>query len=196
VFNTDADYRRLFPKLFDQKAYTTDPDLNAGMTFENNPSFKGNLMRIAVKLFETDNKGEFEPLNMKHEFVHYLDMRYNWASAGTEPNDWWMEGLAQYIGNSDDEKDALKAVKKNKFTLKSIMNEDNEDNSNEKASSKKYDGGMMVITFMFDKHITDMEFFLDIIRNGEYDEKYDKWRKESSNKYNTEFSKWIVSKKN
>jgi microbial collagenase len=192
VFDTDALYRELFPKLFDQATYD-DPDTNAGMCFENNPNFKGNLCRIALKIFK-DLEG-FEILNVKHEFIHYLDMRYNWASFGKEPNDWWMEGLAEYLGNVEDEKDHIKTVKKYKFTLKSIMSSDNEDNSNQKASDKKYAGGSLVIKFMFDKHIDEINSFLEIIRNGEYETNYDLWRKNFMNKYNIEFSKWIVSLK-
>lgn len=194
IFDNDALYQDLFPKLFDNKPYK-DEDLNAGMCFENNPAFAGNLMRIALKVFK-DVDG-FEIINIKHEFTHYLDMRYNWAGVGVEPNDWWMEGLAEYIGNGEieNEKADIKTIKKRKFTLKKIMGNDNQDNSNEAASDQKYAGGRLVIKFMFDKHLDDINTFLEIIRNGEYDTKYDKWRKDFSNKYNVEFSKWIVSLK-
>lgn len=53
----------------------------------------------------------------------------------------------------------------------------------------------MVLKFMFEKHTDEMENFLEIIRNGEYEEKYDNWKKAFVNKYNVEFSKWIVSVK-
>jgi microbial collagenase len=194
VFDTDALYKEMFPKLFDFGAYK-DAYLNAGMCFENNPAFKGNLMRIALKIFDNMEDGEFEIINIKHEFTHYLDMRYNWAGVGTEPNDWWMEGLAEYLGNPGEEKEHIKVVKKNKFTLKKIMGSDSQDNSDQKAADKKYSGGSLVIKFMFEEHIDDINAFLDIIRNGEYDTKYENWRKAFVAKYNVEFSKWIVKLK-
>jgi microbial collagenase len=194
VFDTDALYREMFPKLFDFGAYK-DAYLNAGMCFENNPAFKGNLMRIALKIFDNIEDGEFEIINIKHEFTHYLDMRYNWAGVGTEPNDWWMEGLAEYLGNSQEEKEHIRIVKKNKFTLKKIMGSDSQDNSDEKAADKKYSGGSLVIKFMFEEHVDDINNFLEIIRNGEYDTKYEKWRKAFVAKYNVEFSKWVVKLK-
>lgn len=132
VFDTDKLYQEMFPKLFDTKAYK-DPDINAGMCFENNPSFEGNIIRIALKIFKYED-GTNDIANAKHEFVHYLDMRYNWASVGFEPNDWWMEGLAEYFGNPDSEEDHIKVIKKRKFTLKKIMGSDNHDNSNELVS--------------------------------------------------------------
>ncbi len=192
VFDTDELYKEMFPKLFDLKAFN-DPDLNAGMCFENNPTFKGNIVRIALKKF-TD-LDEFEILNVKHEFTHYLDMRYNWASVGIEPNDWWMEGLAEYLGNPSNEKDAIKIVKRKKFTLKTILKGTKSDNSVAGAEDIRYSGGHMVIKYMFDKRTKEMEELLEIIRNDTDEDKYNKWVKDFVAKYNVDFSKWIVSLK-
>jgi hypothetical protein len=192
IFENDAQYRDLFPKLFDTRTYS-DPDLNAGMCFENNPAFKDNIARIALKIFNDENG--INILNVKHEFVHYLDMRYNWASTGIEPNDWWMEGLAEYLGNPDDEKEHIRLVKKYRFTLKNIMSNDNTDNSNEAASNKKYSGGNLVVKFMFDNHINEIEAFLDIVRNAQDEDKYKKWKKAFIQKYNVAFSKWVAKLK-
>ena len=192
VFDTDDLYKEMFPKLFDHKAFN-DADLNAGMCFENNPSFKGNIVRIALKRFKDID--EFEILNLKHEFIHYLDMRYNWASVGLEPNDWWMEGLAEYFGNPDHEKEDIKIIKRKKYTLKTIMKGTKNDNSVSGAEELRYSGGHMVIKYMFDKRIKEMEELVDIIRNENDEEKYNKWIKDFVAKYNVDFSKWIVSLK-
>jgi hypothetical protein len=55
--------------------------------------------------------------------------------------------------------------------------------------------GSLVIKFMFEKHVDEINVYLDIKRNGEYDTKYENWCKAFLAKYNVKFSKWVVKLK-
>ena len=193
VVNNDDIYRYAGEKFYETTVHT-DNDYNAGICMENNPERKDNKARILIRIDNKNDPEKFEIVNLSHEYMHYLDMRYNWASVGFEPNDWWMEGLAEYVGNPQSYEDALKNIKKKKISFYKILKEGREGNENDEASTIKYDGGHLVIAFLFEKHIDDINTFTEMIRYGDYD-KYNKWVTALDKKYGKEFKSWVASQK-
>ena len=190
----DDDIYRYAGEFFYETSVHKENVFNAGICMENNPSRKGNKARILIRIDDRKDPKNFEILNLKHEVTHYLDMRYNWANVGYEPNDWWMEGLAEYVGNPNDYADALKNIKKKKTSFYKILKEGREGNENDEASTIKYDGGHLIITFLFEKHIDEIVAFTDLIRYGDYD-KYDAWVNNLDKKYGKQFKTWLAAQK-
>ncbi|MFC6632782.1 collagenase [Microbulbifer taiwanensis] len=98
VFDNYSQYNRYGQLLFD---IHTD---NGGMFLEGEPERADNQARFIA--FETFWKGpEFGIWNLEHEYVHYLDGRFNkYGAFGHFPSHlvWWSEGLANYIAHGDD----------------------------------------------------------------------------------------------
>ena len=193
VVNNNDIYRYAGEKFYETTVHK-DNDFNAGICMENNPERKGNKCRILIRIDDRNDPENFDIRNLAHEYIHYLDMRYNWANVGFEPNDWWMEGLAEYVGNPNSYEDALKNIKKKKISFYKILKEGREGNENDEASTIKYDGGHLVIAFLFEKHLDDINTFTEMIRYGDYD-KYNKWVTALDKKYGKEFKTWVASQK-
>ncbi|SHF05382.1 microbial collagenase [Microbulbifer donghaiensis] len=98
VFDNYSQYNRYGQLLFDIR---TD---NGGMFLEGEPDQEENQARFIA--FETFWKEpEFGIWNLQHEYVHYLDGRFNkYGAFGHFPSHlvWWSEGLANYIAHGDD----------------------------------------------------------------------------------------------
>ena len=95
VFKSHADYYNL-----------------GGMLFGISTSNGGIYIETHGALYTFDRESELLPLDMllKHEYVHYLDARYNihgnygqpeFYDSKTGRSVWWVEGLANYIASAD-----------------------------------------------------------------------------------------------
>ena len=97
IFKSDIDYENLGSMFFGI------PTSNGGIYIEDNGS-----------LYTFDRESELLPLDMllKHEYVHYLDGRYNihgtygeleFYDWETSRYAWWTEGLANYVASASSE---------------------------------------------------------------------------------------------
>ncbi|WP_226661652.1 collagenase [Microbulbifer aggregans] len=97
VFDNYSQYNQFASLLFD---INTD---NGGMFLEGSPEQPDNQARfIAFEAFWKDP--DFSIWNLEHEYVHYLDGRFNKQGGfGYFPSHmvWWAEGLANYIAHGD-----------------------------------------------------------------------------------------------
>ena len=97
VFDNYSQYNEYAALLFDINTN------NGGMFLEGDPGESGNQARfIAFEAFWTNP--DFSIWNLEHEYVHYLDGRFNkWGGFGHFPSHmvWWSEGLANYIAQGD-----------------------------------------------------------------------------------------------
>lgn len=96
IFNSSADWSRYGSALF---GVSTD---NGGIYIEGDPARSGNQARFFA--YEAEWKRPvFQVWNLRHEYVHYLDGRFNQhGSFGHYPlnrTTWWSEGLAEYIAH-------------------------------------------------------------------------------------------------
>ena len=78
------------------------PTDNGGMYLEGTPSDPDNQARF-IAYQATWLQPEFVVWNLEHEYVHYLDGRFNqYGSFGHYPlnrTTWWSEGLAEFIAH-------------------------------------------------------------------------------------------------
>lgn len=112
AFASPEDYEKYAPEFF---GISTD---NGGMYLEGTPTAQGNQARfIAMQCPDSWLGGSCQYIdqiyNLRHEFVHYLDGRYNKAgSYGTfDPNAAWAEGMAEYMAMGKDHTRTLKTLK-------------------------------------------------------------------------------------
>ncbi len=74
---------------------------NGGIYIEGDPAREDNQARFFAHLATW--KDEFEVWNLKHEYTHYLDGRFNqYGAFGHYPENrttWWSEGVAEYLAN-------------------------------------------------------------------------------------------------
>jgi len=112
AFASPEDYEKYAPEFF---GIATD---NGGMYLEGTPTAQGNQARfIAMQCPDSWLGGSCQYIdqiyNLRHEFVHYLDGRYNKAgSYGTfSPNAAWAEGMAEYMAMGKDHTRTLNTLK-------------------------------------------------------------------------------------
>lgn len=97
VFDSSDDWSRYGGALFD--GVSTD---NGGIYIEGDPARQDNQARFFA--YEAQRKRPaFQVWNLRHEYVHYLDSRFNlYGNLGHYPlnrTTWWAEGLAEYIAH-------------------------------------------------------------------------------------------------
>ncbi|WP_421329074.1 collagenase [Aeromonas veronii] len=96
IFNSSADWGRYGSALF---GVSTD---NGGIYIEGDPARPGNQARFFA--YEAEwKRPAFQVWNLRHEYIHYLDGRFNqYGSFGHYPlnrTTWWAEGVAEYIAH-------------------------------------------------------------------------------------------------
>ncbi|MCF5880631.1 collagenase [Aeromonas veronii] len=96
IFNSSADWGRYGSALF---GVSTD---NGGIYIEGDPARPGNQARFFA--YEAEwKRPAFQVWNLRHEYVHYLDGRFNqYGSFGHYPlnrTTWWAEGIAEFIAH-------------------------------------------------------------------------------------------------
>ncbi|WP_105169623.1 collagenase [Pseudoalteromonas sp. T1lg23B] len=106
IFDDYSDYNRYGQLLFD---IHTD---NGGMYIEGTPSDPNNQATFySFQAFWTADK--FKVWNLNHEYVHYLDGRFNkYGGFGHFPEKlvWWSEGLAELIAKGNENPKAIKVL--------------------------------------------------------------------------------------
>ena len=109
--------------------------------------------------------------NLEHEFVHYLDARYNLAGdfndAGGNANNtiWWTEGLANYISEEDSFDSAIALARTKEFSLSTIFT-----NTYDDSQERVYRWSYLAVRFFFERHPIAKDIMLTYLRNGQYEE--------------------------
>ena len=112
AFASPEDYEKYATEFF---GISTD---NGGMYLEGTPTAQGNQARFIAMQCPDSWLGSScqyidQIYNLRHEFVHYLDGRYNkTGSYGTfNPNASWAEGMAEYMAMGKDHTRTLNTLK-------------------------------------------------------------------------------------
>lgn len=161
---------------------------STGIYFETNPETE--VARANVNTFEAWRwaEGEFFIWELAHEYVHYLDGRYNKQGSYSTTLDhhmtWWTEGLAEYIADNA-----------SPYMNVSLVHSP-ENHSAEKIVQSGYDGeaspydwGSMLVKFMVQERDEDMEQLRQMARSGNYAE-LDTWLLEWAENIDEDFQNW------
>lgn len=156
------------------------PTDNGGMYLEGLPHLKGNQAEFVA--YQRENGLVW---NLGHEYVHYLDGRFNLAGdfcanlhdSHAAPENcprpapsspylvWWTEGMAEYVAHGDDNEAAIKLAKEKTFALSALFHTGYEKNS---GSDRVYRWGYLAVRYMFEKHPDKLDQMLVFTRNGDY----------------------------
>jgi microbial collagenase len=156
------------------------PTDNGGMYLEGLPHRKGNQAEFVA--YQRENG---EVWNLGHEYVHYLDGRFNLAGdfcanlhdSHAAPENcprpaplspylvWWTEGMAEYVAHGDNNPAAIKAAQEKSFALSALFHTGYETNT---GSDRVYRWGYLAVRYMFEKHPDKLTQMLTFTRSGDY----------------------------
>lgn len=191
IFHSSIDYQTYSGIIFGN--YTN----NGGIYLEGDPSDAGNQPRFIA--YEAEWLPTFEVWNLTHEYIHYLDGRFNWHGAfGDYPLEapysavWYIEGFAEYMSYSYrgviDAGAISEAANPDKYTMSELF--DNTYESGDQA--RTYYWGYMATRFMFERHRDRVASMYATSRAGVYDPDYRNWLDAIRTGYNAEFRTWVV----
>lgn len=182
VFKTKSDYSTYSSFLFDN---TTN---NGGQFLERDPSKQGNVPRFVA--YQNGWDDDFSILNLEHEYVHYLDGRFNQYGDFHDTMRegsivWWLEGFVEYMYYKEGYNAALVLGKEKTHTLADVFSTNYSDGLN-----RVYRWGYLAVRFMIEKHPEDVTELLGYSRTGQYKE-WVKLLERLGPAYNTEFHSWL-----
>ena len=177
------------------------PTDNGGMYLEGYPDKLDNQAEFVA--YERDGK----IWNLRHEFVHYLDGRFNKYGdycnglhddhAGPEfcpsPNldyphiVWWAEGLGEYSAHENNNPKAIKLAKEKSFPLSELFNTSSNSNT---GGDRVYRWGYLAVRFMMENHRNEIESMLELTRKGDW-AGYQTMIKGWGTQFDQEFFDWI-----
>jgi len=163
VFNSSDDYG-----IYAGALYGINTN-NGGMYLEGDPAASGNQARFiayeAEWLLPT-----FEIWNLTHEYVHYLDGRFNmhgdFTASIKQKTVWWIEGFAEYMSYSYRKKAYTAAQSQaalGTYALSHVFQ--NDYNSGQVLV---YQWGYLGTRYMFEKRRNDVTTILGYFRPGNY----------------------------
>ncbi|WP_338845421.1 collagenase [Massilia sp. W12] len=163
---------------------------NGGMYLEGDPSVAGNQARF-IAHEASWVRPTFKIWNLEHEYVHYLDGRFNMYgdfSAGiAKPTVWWIEGIAEYLSLKNDNQKSIDAAKLGTYKLSTIFGNTY---SMSDYTNRAYRWGYMAARFMNEKHRGDIDAILPKFRVGDYNG-YQTFMTNIGTKYDAEFASWV-----
>ncbi|MBQ4845883.1 collagenase [Pseudoalteromonas sp. MMG005] len=182
IFNSSDDYRKYAKAIF--KIDTN----NGGMYLEGDPSKVGNQANF-IAYEATYAKPDHYVWNLEHEYVHYLDGRfdlYGDFNAPTEAIVWWSEGVAEYIANLNDNQAAIDTIKDGStYSLEQVFATTYAGFDQDRI----YRWGYLAVRFMFERHNDELNAMLARTRVGDW-QGYKTLLSSWSSQYASEFTAW------
>lgn len=188
IFDSADDYRAYASRIFDMDTN------NGGMYLEGEPTSKTNIPNFIA--YEQDNANAPHYVwNLEHEYVHYLDGRFNMFGGFVAPTNagvntiWWTEGLAEYVSKKNNNSEAYDTINDGStYDLTTVLGT----NTYGLTEDRVYTWGYLAVRFMFENHESDLMAMKDELRAGDwnaYQTRVNSW----ANDYDTEFTAWIQS---
>ncbi|NQZ12484.1 MAG: collagenase, partial [Algicola sp.] len=186
VFNSSTDYKKYAGHIFDGMSTN-----NGGMYLEGNPANVGNIPNFIA--YEASKAyPDHYVWNLEHEYVHYLDGRYNAKGKfSSYPDDsvWWAEGVAEYIANGSNYSQAIDTIEDGSTYDLGTVFETTYSNGNE---DRIYSWGYLAVRFMYENHKSQVLQYLDETRVADWtaaQSRVDGW----ASSYGNEFTQWTLS---
>ncbi|MDE1464506.1 collagenase [Spartinivicinus poritis] len=191
VFNSREDYQRYGSALY--KYLDTN---NGGYYLEGIPSKQGNQARLFV--YEENRFGKWDIRNLQHEYVHYLDGRFNKYgdfgnyNTSVKGNNivWSTEGLAEFFAwnknyRQDGVNSLLNSAKKGIPSLDKIIGV-----IYGESQTLIYDWSYTVNRFFYEKHRAEYLSLIQHLRNNQFDA-YKAELDSMKRRYSNEYYNWV-----
>ncbi|MEH6460432.1 M9 family metallopeptidase [Chitinimonas sp. JJ19] len=183
VFDDYANYSKYASAIYD-----IDTN-NGGMYLEGNPAVVGNQARF-IAHEASWMRPSFKIWNLEHEYVHYLDGRFNMYGdfgAGTaKPTVWWIEGIGEYLSLRNNNQASIDAARTGQYKLSQIFGNTY---SMGDYTNRAYRWGYMATRFMMERHRSDVDTVLARFRAGDYNG-YQSYMSQIGTRYDSEFASW------
>ena len=180
------------------------PTDNGGMYLEGLPEQPGNQAE-----FVANQKKDGSIHNLGHEYVHYLDGRFNLYGdfcanlhdSHAAPENcakpapmapylvWWTEGVAEYIAKGTSNLPASELAGAKTYALSQLFNTAYESNN---GTARVYSWGYLAVRFMMEKHRDKIEQMLNFTRNGDFP-RYQSLIRSWGDSMDAEFANWLTS---
>jgi len=184
IFDDYNQYKRYGSRLF---GISTN---NGGMYIEGDATNSDN--QASFYAHEADwLRPEFAIWNLEHEYVHYLDGRFDLKGNFSDYPDstvWWSEGLAEYISQKDNNEEAVALILASSNRSLSQVFATNYSNT----SDEIYRWGYLGVRFIFENNIGDIDTLRSLTRNGDwqgYQNELDNW----ASQYESEWQNWLAT---
>lgn len=148
IFSSYSDYDNYAGNFF---GISTN---NGGMYLEGDPWTTGNQARFIAH--QATWLPDFAVWNLNHEYVHYLDGRFNkWGNFNEQPANsvWWGEGIAEYLSQPNDNPNALAVAPQNTYSLSELFQTTYENSNTERT----YYWGYLATRFMIEEQASEVE---------------------------------------
>lgn len=163
VFHSSRDYETYSGVLFGNSTS------NGGIYLEGDPADPANTPRFIA--YEAEwLRPTFEIWNLTHEYVHYLDGRFDmqgdFPAYLAAPTVWWLEGLAEYISYSYRARTYDAAVQQaalHAYPLSTVFA-----NDYDSGVTRVYRWGYLGVRFMFERRPDDVRHIVSEFRTGDY----------------------------
>jgi microbial collagenase len=163
---------------------------NGGMYLEGDPAAVGNQARF-IAHEASWLRPAFSVWNLEHEYVHYLDGRFDMAgdfgAAVAKPTVWWIEGIAEYLSLRNNNQKSIDVARTGTYKLSQIFGNTY---SMSDYTDRAYRWGYMATRFMVEKHRSDVDAVLGKFRVGDYDG-YQNYMNYIGTRYDSEFAAWV-----
>lgn len=182
IFDSSNDYDKYAGHLF---GIGTN---NGGMYLEGDPSNANNVPNFIA--YEADYaEAEHYIWNLEHEYVHYLDGRfdlYGDFSTPTEDVVWWSEGIAEYISKQDNNPAAIDTIfDGSTYELAEVFST----NYDGFDQDRIYRWGYLAVRFMFENHFAEVKAMIAETRAGNWAAYKNRTNTWAAN-YSVEFTNW------
>jgi microbial collagenase len=184
VFDDYANYGKYASVIYD-----IDTN-NGGMYLEGNPESATNQARF-IAHEASWLRPAFSVWNLEHEYVHYLDGRFNmfgdFGAAVGKPTVWWIEGIGEYLSLRNNNQQSIDKARTGTYKLSEIFGNTY---SMGDYTDRAYRWGYMATRFMVEKHRSDVDAVLGKFRVGDYDG-YQNYMGYIGTRYDAEFAAWV-----
>lgn len=165
---------------------------NGGMYLEGEPSNPSNQARF-IAHEASWLRPVFQVWNLEHEYVHYLDGRFDmegdFGAATTRPTVWWIEGIAEYLSLKNNNQAAIDMARSGSYRLSTIFGNTYDMND---YVNRAYRWGYMATRFMVERHRPVIDTMLGKFRVGDYDG-YQQMMAGIGAGYDDEFAAWSAA---
>ncbi|MBA5605646.1 collagenase [Duganella sp. FT3S] len=165
---------------------------NGGMYLEGDPSNPANQARF-IAHEASWLRPVFQVWNLEHEYVHYLDGRFDMAgdfgAATAKPTVWWIEGIAEYLSLKNNNQVAIDMARGGNYRLSTIFGNTYAMND---YVNRAYRWGYMATRFMVERHRSVIDTMLGQFRVGDYDS-YQQMMAGIGATYDDEFASWAAT---
>ncbi|WP_222423754.1 collagenase [Lysobacter antibioticus] len=186
VFNSKRQYDTYGGPLF--KIDTS----NGGLMMEGDPSASGNQARFYAHEAQWDLP-KFSIWNLNHEYVHYLDGRFNrygdFSASTAYKTVWWIEGLAEYVSREYmkvGSPGGIAEAKLGTYPLSAIFQ-----NDYKSGNVRVYSWGYLAVRYMFEKRPGQVTSILSYLRPGNYSG-YTSFMNNIGTSLDVDFKNWLT----